>query len=1432
MSAPAILFDVFFKRFGIRSPQYLVAPRMPSIDKFFFPKESIHHSISYDGVTRHPSSEEYLYRDISKKIFVNHVFELADKKGDPRKVAIPLLPLARDFHIKNKRFRLAEDPSAIKDENTLVTVNYGFAPLGYRYMKSFYAEYYKWWNTEYTLWDKVSSLTTTSNRNHFIFVNLPKVIPSVSRLNIFSKIFNQELIKRFNTPELLFLLEIWKWLSADDRPNSMLGKLSQEQLNKINIIYQESGRFILLNLGQLNLWRDDPANSDQKIKIKPDSLQKRFLKMLMVLMENRTVVNSDNVETEISDSSTEDENSDIEENPIPKINTLMPEESSSDIDFVIDDSENFEAEDSKLKKIDNALANLDSDLQTLEILEKEREDREVLQIEQDEKAAQDRQVSITHSDKVIEFEYFNKELKPEDRIIALCEELADDGLMSASEYRKFVNASSNYKSLSAPYDSNKSIEEYSKIDPSEIAITESKKTVDRETILDKTMLSSSLLEFDERYITKILPKDVTSMVSNIQNAGLIISKYELETVEDILGKYEIHTVRVVPVQGQPSTLRFKIPFVNEDGTYTSSGIKYRLRKQRGDLPIRKISPDRVALTSYYGKTFVTRSDKKVNDYGHWLRSQILSKGIDNQDNSVINIVPADVFDNSLDLPRIYTTVAMAVSSFSSNGFDFIFDYHNRHKFFDEGQLNTYEKDGAILIAHSAIGDVIVMDNNGYLYKGIDGNLEQLGSLESFLDIDTLGSPVDFAQLKVYGKNIPLVVVLGYMYGLEELIKVLKADVRRVSSGQRQNLQEHEYAISFSDETLIFSKDNALATLIFSGFKEYARHIKNYSVYTFDKPNVYFNILESNGIGIRFLRELDLMDKLFIDPITKEILIEMGEPTTFRGLIVRGAQLLLKDSHPDALDMQFMRIKGYERFAGAIYTEMVNAIREHNSKSGKSNYPIELNPYAVWKRITTDPSINLVSDINPIENLKQQEAVTYSGVGGRMARSMTKSSRAYHPNDMGVISEATSDSSDVAINTYTSADPQFVSLRGRTKKFDLENPNPTSLLSTSALLSVSSDSDDPKRVNFVSIQHSHGVACDGYRQSSVRTGYEQVLAQRTSDLFAYSARFKGRVLAKKNNSILIEYEDGTKKGIELGRRYGAAAGLTIAHDIVSDMMEGQTFEKGDIIAYNKGFFEKDILNPNNVIWKMGVVAKTVLWESPQTHEDASAISRKLADKLTTKITKVKQVVVRFDQEIKEILSPGNSVEHRTILCTIEDPVTSNAGLFDENTLSSLQMFSNQTPLAKTKGVLEKIEIFYNGEKEDMSSSLRALADASDRALGSKLRSLGKTSLTGQVDESFRIDGDPLQLDHLVIKFYLTSDVSSGVGDKGVFANQMKTVFSEVMSYEMRTESGEEIDAVFGQKSIDDRIVISALTIGTTNTLLDVIAKEAVKLYKGN
>jgi len=373
---------------------------------------------------------------------------------------------------------------------------------------------------------------------------------------------------------------------------------------------------------------------------------------------------------------------------------------------------------------------------------------------------------------------------------------------------------------------------------------------------------------------------------------------------------------------------------------------------------------------------------------------------------------------------------------------------------------------------------------------------------------------------------------------------------------------------------------------------------------------------------------------------------------------------------------------------------------------------------------------------------------------------------------------------------------------------------------------------PKRVNFIGIQQSHVVACSGYRQGSVRTGYEQVIAHRTSDLYSKSADDDGVVVSVSDIGIIVEYKNGETKGYELGRRYGKAAGLDIPHSLVSNLKVGQKFKKDDIICYNENFFEKDLLNPNNIVWKAGITIKTALMESTSTLEDSSAISTKVAGLLSTKTTKVKNVIVDFKQSVHKLPKIGSIVASEDILCIIEDAVTAESKLFTEESLDTLRVLSASTPQAKMKGVVERIEIYYHGEKEDMSESLKELVTNSDRELARRNKAMGKKAFTGRVDESFRIEGEALALDTLNIRIYITGDVAAGVGDKGVFCNQMKTVFGNVFDQKVTSESGVEIDAIFGNTSFNNRIVLSPYIIGTTTTLLDVISSKASKLYFNN
>lgn len=363
-----------------------------------------------------------------------------------------------------------------------------------------------------------------------------------------------------------------------------------------------------------------------------------------------------------------------------------------------------------------------------------------------------------------------------------------------------------------------------------------------------------------------------------------------------------------------------------------------------------------------------------------------------------------------------------------------------------------------------------------------------------------------------------------------------------------------------------------------------------------------------------------------------------------------------------------------------------------------------------------------------------------------------------------------------------------------------------------------------------MQQQHTIACSGYKQQIVRTGYESIIGQRTSDMFCLSAKQPGKVIKKDKRAIVVQYADGKTVGCKLGRRFGTSDGLTIPHDIVTDLKEGDTFEVGNTIAYNSGFFEPDFFNPKIATFKNNIYARTVLWETSETLDDASAVSRKICDQLTTHLTKVKHIVVRFDQVISNLIKPGTSVDYETPLCFIEEEFTATAKLFGDTSLNTLRDISTQVPKAGVQGIVEKIEIYYHGDLEDMSPSLIHYANISDAELKAQAKAQQSPVYTGKVDSGYRIDGNPLGFQNVAIKVYITSRYSASIGDKGVFANQLKTVFSGIMEKPYVSEDGKEVDAIFGFKSVDARVVNSAVDNGSTATLIIACQDKFISIYR--
>ena len=1405
-------YSVFHNRYGTLKTTQLISPRVFNLDVFMFPLESIFHYLSYNTDNSLPNPSHPLFKNTRGKILLDHITDLHSDIGKPRRLSLQKMSLVRSFHSKNTAiFRFVEQHFTLKEPpQALEVLNYGLLNRIYVYPKSPMQEYQHIHNINKTALDEVAEICKVSSRNNFIALEIPQFIPSLTSLDQAKKVFTPRTMNVFDTPEKLFILEIWKWLDDKFHDQSVFSVLSDDELAKVNLIITYKKAWSLINLNKLREWR---LSKDHNTGLKPFVLQRYFLRMLLSV-------------------STRGQLLDTPKNTGKVANINDDEEPVSAIDPNIDDVENNNIDDKITVDGDGSfLDEIERDLAVLEELEEKHLHSKLTAKEVDEAAKDDYDVELSPS----EHEELRKSVfeykAPESKLREKLSRLADLNVMSSGEYRAALKQIEKVNSIKNTFTNGKSITEFAVVKKEDLTLDQNKSKIKGlDDVIDKSMTESSLRSFDSDYINKVLPKDIAGMILSVQNGGVMILNHEVEKTSNVLGSYENHTLQLKPLEGVSTVVRFRFPVLNEDGTYKLSGNKCYMRKQRGELPIRKMSHISVALTSYYGKVFVERSVKKVDDTYDWLARKIITIVETSSSNHILKYTPANVFDNKKHVPKSLSSLAMHFKNIKFNNMVLEFDkyerYENSHKaspFFYSGITNSK--------------DYVLIGSDNIFYKVRPHTLttdkpllEPLGDIFSICLIDKVLAPVETGVVNIYGKKIPLGIAIGYFIGIKHCIKLLKTKVRVIDRKQRSGLTQDEYEIVFQDKKIIASRNDAISSLILSGFHQYKNSVKHYKLSDFESKEVYLNVLEAAGMTTRIIRELDNLNDYFIDPITKDLLTEMKEPETFLGLLIRSAELLTTDYHPDELGMENMRIKGYERFAGALYKELMNSVKDFRSKGLRGRSGIEMNPHAVLMTIARDQSASIVQDINPINNLKEQEAVTFVGEGGRSKETMVKPTRKFDPSDCDIISEASVDSGDVGINTFLSHNPRFSSLRG-TAKPATEDFKPGNRVSMSMLLSPAADTDDTKRVGFISIQQAHTVACVGYRQPQFRTGGEIVVARRTTEIFAYAAKNDGEVVSVDEKGIVVKYVDGSTKGVELGIVFGRAEGTIYPHRIKTLMSVGQKFLKDDVIAYNSGFFEEDFMHPGQIIMKSSLVVETVIMEAPETLEDASGISLEFSKLLTTSITKEITAIVDFKQGIGKPMKAGASLVPTDILFIVEEETTAGTDIFDERSLETLAKITNKAPKAKVYGRVDKIEVFYNGDKNDMSPSLRAMADASDRDLKALSKSTGKPVITGEVNDEYRVGGTPITLDKAVVRYYVTVDRSSGVGDKGVFCNQLKSTHSEVFDFSMMTESGIKLGAKFGAIPIGARIVCSPDIIGTTQTLLEVGLSRALDLYDG-
>ena len=685
-------------------------------------------------------------------------------------------------------------------------------------------------------------------------------------------------------------------------------------------------------------------------------------------------------------------------------------------------------------------------------------------------------------------------------------------------------------------------------------------------------------------------------------------------------------------------------------------------------------------------------------------------------------------------------------------------------------------------------------------------------------------------MKILDKQLPIIFLLAYRFKLTNILNYLSIDYKFIHAKTKYELLPTDVVIKFSDGRLIFNRYPLKHSYILSGLNFFPT-MKNFRFDQLDDPDVFYQLLMDKRLSINYLKGIDNYFSFFVDPITRDVLLEMGEPTNTRDLLIRAVDMLVLEQDKSPSSISNFRLRSTEKLPAIVYNEISRQYANHINSNFQS-VSFSINTEAIFQRIIQDQTMTLKEEINPIQAIKDTTRVTYTGFGGRTAQSFVERDRNYPKDAVSILSENTTDSGSVGMISSLSADPAIANLRGKLDTTNvIDKLPPTQVLGDVSLLIPSITHDDPKRANFAYIQLGHHVPSNHSEPARFVTGQENVIAHKTSDTFAHKAKDNGKVISidKDLGMVKIKYKDKTTEVINIGEQCGDLPGAFLSHDIVllDSIKVGKTVKKGELLAYHKGFFKHDNTT-DEVSWCHGVSANVAFTNNEVTLLDSSFISNDLADKLQFDSIYLRTVIVTGDMLIENHVNIGDTVGYDdTLLRLTYDSILG----IDTDVDELFEDISTVEYRAKNSGTIFDIKVFYSGE---INSNLKKFVSKMTKGDRKRAKLAKDTDdpmhkYITEVPPGTKLKGREINEDELMICFYIKKAIKAGVGDKILVSSSLKTVIGSVSNDEIVTEHGEVVDVIFGALSVMDRIILSPIISGILDKVIVSAEKDILDIW---
>lgn len=588
----------------------------------------------------------------------------------------------------------------------------------------------------------------------------------------------------------------------------------------------------------------------------------------------------------------------------------------------------------------------------------------------------------------------------------------------------------------------------------------------KDDIIDKSMLTSSVKGFDKAYVDKTMKRDLVETLASFNNNGMFLTSIAEETVVDELNQLKKYNVTYTDSNRKNHLIKFTLPTIDENGNCYINGALKEFKKQRVNKPICKVSPVRVTLNSNFNKTIVERNTSVAHSFASYFPT-LLGKS-----KLPVEYEYGTVETPGIVLPYEYTVLSSKYTKITIGTTKFLFDYPNRFAGILPAKtklLTDIEKVYGVYIGNVASDSskIYCLKLNGLLTI-VD--ITKIDSIEKTTLIDMVSKLIDvdpnplheWCELKILDKNLTLALVLCYRFGLMNMLKYLHTPFA-IYEGNRGKDWDPLWdnpsyiKIKFKGKTLIINRVPMITSLIFAGLQNF--DLSEITLEEMDDKDIYYDLIQSKKLSINYLKGIDSFFELFIDPITKDVLRQMHEPTNVRDLLIRAVTLLTTEDHLPAASSANFRFRSHERMIGIVYNEMARALSTYRNKSVGATNKFSVKYNAINMRIMQDELMTNVNTINPINDLNSQTVFSHIGQGGRSADTFMIDDRRYPADGIGIISEATVASGSVAINAALSADPKIINTRGMTEDTSVEDVQPAQLLSITSLLMPCVTHDD-------------------------------------------------------------------------------------------------------------------------------------------------------------------------------------------------------------------------------------------------------------------------------------------------------------------------------------------------------------------------------------